>query len=128
LIKTGGDAAAPLSCSSGPVARRARASVRAHPSIKDRFKRYERYWPLEDRHAGDDLREAVGAHAPFVRGRDATSSAAPRSSFSTRDSQLGRGEPVEDAAQVVSRMCDVVMIRTFEQDIVERFARTRACR
>jgi len=35
---------------------------------------------------------------------------------------------VEDAAQVVSRMCDVVMIRTFEQDIVERFARTRACR
>src|SRR2546427_9274628 len=31
--------------------------------------------------------------------------------LSTRDSQLGRGEPVEDAAQVVSRMCDVVMIR-----------------
>jgi len=43
--------------------------------------------------------------------------------LSTRDSQLGRGEPVEDAAQVVSRMCDVVMIRTFEQDIIERFAR-----
>ena len=38
------------------------------------------------------------------------------------DSQLGRGEPVEDAAQVISRMCDVVMIRTFEQTIVERFA------
>jgi ornithine carbamoyltransferase len=43
--------------------------------------------------------------------------------LSTRDSQLGRGEPVEDAAQVISRMCDIVMIRTFEQDIVERFAR-----
>jgi ornithine carbamoyltransferase len=41
----------------------------------------------------------------------------------TRDSQLGRGEPVEDAAQVISRMCDVIMVRTFEQDIVERFAR-----
>jgi ornithine carbamoyltransferase len=43
--------------------------------------------------------------------------------LSTRDSQLGRGEPVEDAAQVISRMCDIVMIRTFEQDIIERFAR-----
>ena len=42
--------------------------------------------------------------------------------LNTRDSQLGRGEPVEDAAQVISRMSDVVMIRTFEQDIVERFA------
>jgi ornithine carbamoyltransferase len=43
--------------------------------------------------------------------------------LSTRDSQLGRGEPVEDAAQVISRMCDIVMIRTFEQDIIDRFAR-----
>ncbi len=42
--------------------------------------------------------------------------------LSTRDSQLGRGEPVEDAGQVISRMSDLVMIRTFEQDIVERFA------
>ena len=41
----------------------------------------------------------------------------------TRDSQLGRGEPVEDAGQVISRMCDVIMVRTFEQDIIERFAR-----
>ncbi len=42
--------------------------------------------------------------------------------LSTRDSQLGRGEPVEDAAQVISRMCDIVMVRTFEQEIIERFA------
>jgi len=35
---------------------------------------------------------------------------------------LGRGEPVEDAAEVISRMVDVVMIRTFEQEIIERFA------
>jgi len=42
--------------------------------------------------------------------------------LNTRDSQLGRGEPVEDAAQVISRMSDVVMIRTFEQDLIERFA------
>ena len=43
--------------------------------------------------------------------------------LNTRDSQLGRGEPVEDAAQVISRMSDIVMIRTFEQDIIERFAK-----
>jgi ornithine carbamoyltransferase len=42
--------------------------------------------------------------------------------LNTRDSQLGRGEPVEDAAQVISRMSDIVMIRTYEQEIVERFA------
>jgi ornithine carbamoyltransferase len=41
----------------------------------------------------------------------------------TRDSQLGRGEPVEDAAQVISRMCDIIMVRTFEQDILSRFAK-----
>ena len=40
----------------------------------------------------------------------------------TGDSQLGRGESVEDAAQVISRMCDVIMVRTFEQDILSRFA------
>ena len=42
--------------------------------------------------------------------------------LNTKDSQLGRGEPVEDAAQVISRMSDIVMIRTYEQEILERFA------
>ncbi len=42
--------------------------------------------------------------------------------LSPRDSQLGRGEPVEDTARVLSRMLDVVMIRTFGHDILERFA------
>jgi ornithine carbamoyltransferase len=42
--------------------------------------------------------------------------------LNTRDSQLGRGEPVEDAAEVISRMSDAVMIRTYEQEIIERFA------
>jgi ornithine carbamoyltransferase len=42
--------------------------------------------------------------------------------LSPRDTQLGRGEPVEDSAQVLSRMVDAVMIRTFEHDAVQRFA------
>ena len=42
--------------------------------------------------------------------------------LSPRDTQLGRGEPVEDSARVLSRMVDVVMIRTFDHDIIERFA------
>jgi ornithine carbamoyltransferase len=42
--------------------------------------------------------------------------------LSSRDTQLGRGEPIEDVAEVISRMVDVVMIRTFEHDIAQRFA------
>ncbi len=42
--------------------------------------------------------------------------------LSSRDTQLGRGEPLEDAARVLSRMVDAVMIRTFEQATVETFA------
>ena len=42
--------------------------------------------------------------------------------LSPNDTQLGRGEPIEDAAKVISRMVDVVMIRTFEQEKVETFA------
>lgn len=42
--------------------------------------------------------------------------------LSPRDTQLGRGEPVEDSARVLSRMVDIIMIRTFGHDIVERFA------
>ncbi len=49
----------------------------------------------------------LGGHAMFL---------------SPRDTQLGRGEPVEDSARVLSRMVDIIMIRTFAHDVVERFA------
>lgn len=49
----------------------------------------------------------LGGHAMFL---------------SPNDTQLGRGEPVEDSARVISSMVDIVMIRTFGHDIVERFA------
>ncbi|MCF1182746.1 ornithine carbamoyltransferase [Marichromatium gracile] len=42
--------------------------------------------------------------------------------LSPRDTQLGRGEPIEDSARVLSRMVDGIMIRTFDQETVERFA------
>ena len=42
--------------------------------------------------------------------------------LSPRDTQLGRGEPIEDSARVLSRMVDVVMIRTFDHEKIERFA------
>lgn len=42
--------------------------------------------------------------------------------LSPRDTQLGRGEPVEDSARVLSEMVDAVMIRTFDHALVERFA------
>ncbi len=42
--------------------------------------------------------------------------------LSSKDTQLGRGEPVEDSARVLSRMVDIIMIRTFEQKTVETFA------
>jgi len=42
--------------------------------------------------------------------------------LSPRDTQLGRGEPIEDSARVLSRMVDIVMLRTFDQDNLERFA------
>ena len=42
--------------------------------------------------------------------------------LSPRDTQLGRGEPVEDTARVISSMVDIVTIRTFGHDIIERFA------
>lgn len=42
--------------------------------------------------------------------------------LSSNDLQLGRGEPMKDTARVISRMVDMVMIRTFAQSTLEEFA------
>ena len=42
--------------------------------------------------------------------------------LSPRDTQLGRGEPIEDSARVLSRMVDIIMVRTFEHEKLVRFA------
>jgi ornithine carbamoyltransferase len=89
--------------------------------IKDKFKRYERYWPLEDRTLAMIFEKpSTRTRMSFEAGMHQLGGAAIY--LYTRDSQLGRGESVEDAAQVISRMCDVIMVRTFEQDIIQRFA------
>ncbi len=43
--------------------------------------------------------------------------------LSSKDLQLGRGEPIKDTARVISSMCDMVMIRTYEQEKIEEFAK-----
>ena len=42
--------------------------------------------------------------------------------LSPKDTQLGRGEPIEDSARVISSMVDLIMVRTFEHEKIERFA------
>jgi len=89
--------------------------------IKGEFKAYRRYWPLADRTIALIFEKAsTRTRLSFEAGMQQLGGAAIY--LNTRDTQLGRGEPVEDMAQVVSRMVDIVMIRTFGQDIVERFA------
>ncbi len=89
--------------------------------IKSQFKSYKKYWPLEDRTLVMIFEKAsTRTRLSFEAGMHQLGGAAIY--LNTRDSQLGRGEPVEDAAQVISRMSDMVMIRTYEQSIIERFA------
>jgi ornithine carbamoyltransferase len=90
--------------------------------IKQKFKSYQQYWPLQDRTLVMIFEKAsTRTRLSFEAGMQQLGGSAIY--LNTRDSQLGRGEPVEDAAQVISRMSDIVMIRTFEQEIIERFAR-----
>ena len=89
--------------------------------IKDQYKGYKQYWPLADRTLVMIFEKAsTRTRLSFEAGMQQLGGSAIY--LNTRDSQLGRGEPVEDAAQVISRMSDIVMIRTFEQEIIERFA------
>lgn len=90
--------------------------------IKRKFKNYEPYHPLADRTLVMVFeKNSTRTRLSFEAGMHQLGGAAIY--LNTRDSQLGRGEPVEDAAQVMSRMCDIIMIRTFGQEIIDRFAK-----
>jgi ornithine carbamoyltransferase len=89
--------------------------------IKERFKRYELYQPLRDRTLAMVFEKAsTRTRVSFEAGMNQLGGIAIN--LNRGDTQLSRGEPIEDVARVVSRMVDVVMIRTFEQTIIERFA------
>jgi ornithine carbamoyltransferase len=89
--------------------------------IKDRFKRYEPYLPLHDRTLAmifekNSTRTRVSFEAGMLQMGGTVIS------LTSSQTQLSRGEPIEDVARVITRMVDIVMIRTFEQSIIERFS------
>ena len=89
--------------------------------IKDMFKRYVPYQPLRDRTLAMVFeKHSTRTRVSFEAGMYQLGGAVI--TLMTRDTQMGRGEPLEDVARVISRMVDIVMIRTFEQAIIERFS------
>jgi len=89
--------------------------------IKKRFKNYEKYQPLVDRTLAMIFEKAsTRTRVSFEAGMYQMGGSVVN--LTTGDSQLGRAEPAEDSARVISRMVDVVMIRTYEQSMLERFA------
>jgi ornithine carbamoyltransferase len=89
--------------------------------IKDSFKRYVPYRPLTDRTLAMVFeKHSTRTRVSFEAGMMQLGGHAIN--LATRDTQLGRGEPIEDVARVITRMVDIVMIRTFEQAIIEQFA------
>jgi ornithine carbamoyltransferase len=89
--------------------------------IKKRFKNYEKYTPLVDRTLAMIFEKAsTRTRVSFEAGMYQMGGSVVH--LTTGDSQLGRAEPIEDSARVISRMVDIVMIRTYEQSKLERFA------
>jgi len=89
--------------------------------IKTRFKNYERYQPLVDRTLAMIFEKAsTRTRVSFEAGMYQMGGSVVH--LTTGDSHLGRAEPVEDTARVISRMVDIVMIRTYEQSKLEGFA------
>ncbi|MEO7743993.1 MAG: ornithine carbamoyltransferase [Usitatibacter sp.] len=89
--------------------------------IKERFKNYVAYQPLTDRMLAmvfekSSTRTRVSFEAGIYQMGGSSIV------LNMGETQLGRGEPIEDVARVVSRMVDIVMIRTFEHANLERFA------
>jgi ornithine carbamoyltransferase len=89
--------------------------------IKKKFKAYEKYHPLADRTLAMIFEKAsTRTRVSFEAGMYQMGGSVLN--LTTGDSQLGRAEPIEDTARVISRMVDIVMIRTFGQDRIEKFA------
>jgi len=89
--------------------------------IKAKFKTFTRHQPLVDRTLAMIFEKAsTRTRVSFEAGMYQLGGSVVH--LTTGDSQLGRSEPIEDSARVISRMADLVMIRTYEQTKIERFA------
>ena len=89
--------------------------------IKARFKRYEKHQTRADRTLAMIFEKAsTRTRVSFEAGMYQLGGTVVN--LTAQGSQLGRSEPIEDTARVISRMVDLVMIRTFEQERIERFA------
>ncbi len=89
--------------------------------IKQKFKTFTRHHTLVDRTLAMIFEKAsTRTRVSFEAGMYQMGGSVVH--LTTGDSQLGRAEPIEDSARVISRMTDIVMIRTFEQSKIERFA------
>jgi len=89
--------------------------------IKERFKNYVAYQPLADRMLAMVFeKSSTRTRVSFEAGIHQLGGSSIV--LNTGETQLGRGEPIEDVARVISRMVDIVMIRTFEHANIERFA------
>ena len=89
--------------------------------IKKKFKAYEKHHPLVDRTLAMIFEKAsTRTRVSFEAGMCQMGGSVVN--LTTGDSQLGRAESIEDSAKVISRMTDIVMIRTYEQTKIERFA------
>jgi len=89
--------------------------------IKERFKNYVAYQPLADRMLAMVFeKSSTRTRVSFEAGIYQLGGSSIV--LNMGETQLGRGEPIEDVARVISRMVDIVMIRTFEHAIIERFA------
>jgi ornithine carbamoyltransferase len=89
--------------------------------IKERFKNYVAYQPLADRMLAMVFeKSSTRTRVSFEAGIHQLGGSSIV--LNMGETQLGRGEPIEDVARVVTRMVDIVMIRTYEHAIIERFA------
>jgi len=89
--------------------------------IKQKFKAYEKHHTLSDRTLAMIFEKAsTRTRVSFEAGMYQLGGSVVH--LTTGDSQLGRSEPIEDSAKVISRMVDLVMIRTYGQDKINSFA------
>jgi ornithine carbamoyltransferase len=89
--------------------------------IKKKFKAYDKHHTLADRTLAMIFEKAsTRTRVSFEAGMYQLGGSVVH--LTTDGSQLGRAEPIEDSAKVISRMVDLVMIRTYEQTKIERFA------